>query len=186
MLLFLGSEIRHTVTKATTFDRLGMLVGWGLAYEMLIKQITYIRGDVSLENVGGLIEITGKFAQHVRNCTNRNISQNINQALKLLVSFFHTKGNLVVMGLVILILQQSDIYSHFLTGQKTLMSGFCQLWKAAQSIQVILTHIALGLWALIDIEINATPEWTHSSSPLFLLYRLSDQTQLTPVQHVAV
>lgn len=43
VLLFLGSEIRHAVSKATTFDHLGRVV----AYEMLIKQITYIRGDVS-------------------------------------------------------------------------------------------------------------------------------------------
>lgn len=28
MLLFLGSEIRHAVSKATTFDRLGREVGW--------------------------------------------------------------------------------------------------------------------------------------------------------------
>lgn len=46
MLLFSGSEIRHTVSKATTFDHLGN-GGWVMAYEMLIKQITYIRGDVS-------------------------------------------------------------------------------------------------------------------------------------------
>ena len=37
MLLFLGPEIRHTVSKATTFYLLERRVDWGLAYEILIK-----------------------------------------------------------------------------------------------------------------------------------------------------
>ncbi len=39
-----------------------------MAYEMLIKQITYIGGDMSLENVEGLIKIKGRSAQHPHNC----------------------------------------------------------------------------------------------------------------------